>query len=103
MITKVRSMDGLDWRALYAANEEAIARAGVAPALLRSPPATRRPWARAVVPRGRTPSAALPGDGARVHVPEHLDPARPAPLVLMLHGCTQDPGSFAHATGMDAV
>jgi poly(hydroxyalkanoate) depolymerase family esterase len=36
-----------------------------------------------------------------VHVPRELDVLRPAPLVCMLHGCTQDPSTFAAATLMD--
>jgi len=27
----------------------------------------------------------------------------PAPLIVMLHGCTQDPDDFAHGTGMNAL
>jgi poly(hydroxyalkanoate) depolymerase family esterase len=41
--------------------------------------------------------------GLRVHVPAGLQRATAAPLVLMLHGCTQDAESFAAATRMDAV
>ena len=36
-----------------------------------------------------------------VHVPPDLDPAVPVPAVCMLHGCTQDPSSFAAATAMN--
>ena len=85
-------MHGIDWRSLYAANQEAIARAGV-PTARRAPRATRP---------ARAPRATGAG-GARVHVPDGLDQHRPVPLVLMLHGCTQDPASFAAATRMDAV
>ncbi len=41
------------------------------------------------------------GRRALVHVPRGLDPATPAPLVCMLHGCTQDPATFAAATLMN--
>lgn len=46
---------------------------------------------------------ALPKRGHRalVHVPPRLDPLTPAPLVCMLHGCTQDPATFAGATLMN--
>jgi poly(hydroxyalkanoate) depolymerase family esterase len=36
-----------------------------------------------------------------VHVPPGLDAMTRAPLVCMLHGCTQDPASFAAATLMN--
>jgi poly(hydroxyalkanoate) depolymerase family esterase len=39
----------------------------------------------------------------RLTVPAGLDPARPAPLLVMLHGCTQDPDDFAAGTRMDSV
>ncbi|QOW20524.1 PHB depolymerase family esterase [Lysobacter ciconiae] len=38
-----------------------------------------------------------------LYVPPGLDLATPAPLVLMLHGCTQDPADFATGTGMNAL
>ena len=34
----------------------------------------------------------------RLFVPGGYDAARPAPLVVMLHGCTQDPDDFARGT-----
>ncbi|HEX2076833.1 MAG TPA: PHB depolymerase family esterase [Longimicrobium sp.] len=34
----------------------------------------------------------------RLFVPAGYDAARPAPLVVMLHGCTQDPDDFARGT-----
>jgi poly(hydroxyalkanoate) depolymerase family esterase len=36
-----------------------------------------------------------------VHVPPGLDAQTPVPLVCMLHGCTQDPATFATATLMN--
>ncbi len=39
------------------------------------------------------------GRNVRVFVP--AKPASPTPLVVMLHGCTQDPAAFADATRMD--
>jgi|GEM_PF-1792847 len=41
------------------------------------------------------------GRNVRVFVP--TKPAAPAPLVVMLHGCTQTPDAFADATKMDEV
>lgn len=34
----------------------------------------------------------------RLFVPAGVDESRPAPLVVMLHGCTQDPDDFARGT-----
>ncbi|MBV8990200.1 MAG: PHB depolymerase family esterase [Solirubrobacterales bacterium] len=38
---------------------------------------------------------------AQVHVPRRLDTANPAPLLCILHGCMQDPATFAAATLMN--
>lgn len=38
----------------------------------------------------------------KLYVPAGLDTAH-APLLLMLHGCTQSPGDFARGTGMNAL
>jgi poly(hydroxyalkanoate) depolymerase family esterase len=70
-------MRTVDWRELIASNQAVIERA------TRSSPRTGRP--------------------VRVHVPAGLHRGTAAPLVLMLHGCTQDAETFAAATGMDAV
>ncbi len=77
-------MLAIDWRELYAENQAAIARARIA--------------GRQTAPR---PSAS--SRRALVHVPPGLDPTSPAPLVCMLHGCTQDPNTFAAATLMNEV
>jgi len=37
----------------------------------------------------------------RVHVPDGLDPATPAPLVVALHGCTQTAATFAAGALLD--
>ncbi len=81
----------IDWRELYASNRAVIEGGPRAPA-------------RARVPRPAGRSGAAPGRrDAVVHVPPGLDPATAAPLVLMLHGCTQDAAGFAAATRMDEV
>jgi poly(hydroxyalkanoate) depolymerase family esterase len=83
-------MSVLDWRELYARNQAAIAASGI-----RLPEMT---------PPG-VPSAlrgtACAGARALVHVPSGLDPEAPAAVVCMLHGCTQDPATFAAATAMN--
>lgn len=38
-----------------------------------------------------------------LYVPAGLDPDVPAPLLLMLHGCTQNPADFATGTRMNAL
>jgi poly(hydroxyalkanoate) depolymerase family esterase len=49
----------------------------------------------------RRPAGGPSGHRALVHVPHGLDRRRLAPLVCMLHGCTQDPATFAAATLMN--
>ncbi len=39
----------------------------------------------------------------RLFVPSRYRPHHPRPLVMMLHGCTQDPDDFAAGTGMDEL
>ena len=119
-------MSALDWRELYAQNQAAIAASGIRlPAMtpttlpvMRVPglPETGHPQLSNLL-RGRgpvvTPRARQPGlpsmrrgnpsadAGALVHVPPGLDPEVPAAVVCMLHGCTQDPATFAAATAMN--
>jgi poly(hydroxyalkanoate) depolymerase family esterase len=96
-------MPGIDWRRLYAENQAAIARAGI-PTGNRVPPraSTGLPHRRSNAPTGvGDRSGHHVGGGVLVHVPHNLDPLVPAPLVCMLHGCTQDPAAFAAATSMN--
>ena len=39
----------------------------------------------------------------RLFIPPNRDATRPAPLVVMLHGCTQDPDDFARGTRFNAL
>lgn len=39
----------------------------------------------------------------KLFVPKSLKPGQPAPLVVMLHGCTQDPDQFATGTRMNLL
>lgn len=97
---------GIDWQQLYASNQAqiraAFSRAGIPEPSLSAvladrlsvlPVPGRHLDHLGVVDRG--------GLGALVHVPSSLDPTEPAPLVCMLHGCTQDPSTFAAATMMN--
>lgn len=68
------------WEELYAQNRAAIAAAGVRDRPLHREPADGR---------------------VLVHIPPGLEPGVPAPMVVMLHGCTQDPATFAAATAMN--
>jgi poly(hydroxyalkanoate) depolymerase family esterase len=97
-------MPRADWRELYASNRATIARAGIAPAEAISFPsrAGAPNGLRAVAPgRGGLPKLGRSGHQALIHVARGLDPSTPAPLVCMLHGCTQDPATFAASTLMN--
>jgi poly(hydroxyalkanoate) depolymerase family esterase len=117
---------GVDWRELYAQNQAAIAAAGIRP-----PATTLADLPAALMPDLSTAGSRhfprIPGDGGAlvnpqrrkrrmgfavhrgshaddrvlVHVPPDLDPSLPVAAVCMLHGCTQDPSTFATATVMN--
>src|SRR3954451_14381123 len=111
-------MEIIDWRQLYASNRAVIEG--------REPLPARSGFVAPVSPSGGGPTspaavgarAALPGrttselvrlehhDGRRarpvfVYAPPDLDPAVPAPLVVMLHGCTQTAASFSAGSLMN--
>jgi poly(hydroxyalkanoate) depolymerase family esterase len=85
------------------------------PQVLRDWAARFMPRAPAQAPHARTGATALPGEvvrasfsneagarGYRLYVPARPSEA-PRALVVMLHGCQQDPDDFAAGTQMDAL
>jgi poly(hydroxyalkanoate) depolymerase family esterase len=112
-------MSPIDWRDLYAQNRAAIERSGVRMPALPSP----TPPAGLLPPATQPVHAPLgdPGVGgdaageertftvrgrarkALVFAPAGIGVETPVPLVCMLHGCTQDPASFAAATRIAAA
>lgn len=101
-------MRTVDWRELYASNRAVIERAGGAPGELptgpRALPGLPRPDRVPGKPATRD-ERTFTVDGrslrALVHTPVGVQPQTAVPLVCMLHGCTQDPASFAAATLMN--
>src|SRR4051794_37560703 len=93
-------MELIDWRELYASNRAVIEG--------REPLGPRGGGARLALPR-QTPGELIRlehDDGPRarpvfVYAPPDLDPATPAPLVVMLHGCTQTAASFSAGSLMN--
>src|SRR3954454_7936080 len=74
---------------------------GPPPALLVRRPATL-PGVQLPASTPRTPRARPAREGgALIHLPAGVDRDTAVPLVCMLHGCTQDPHSFAAATRMN--
>src|SRR3954465_14636427 len=109
-------MELIDWRELYASNRAVIegreplgARgAFTAPSGGRAAPPPGGGGARLALP-ARTTGELIrlesdDGRGARpvfVYAPPDLDPATAAPLVVMLHGCTQTAASFSAGSLMN--
>jgi poly(hydroxyalkanoate) depolymerase family esterase len=91
-------MRSIDWRELYACNRAAIERAGGAPGAPRA--AARAPESAGAWGE-RTFTVAGHTRRALIHAPAGVEPQTAVPLVCMLHGCTQDPASFAAATRMN--
>jgi poly(hydroxyalkanoate) depolymerase family esterase len=117
-------MSGVDWRELFAHNRATIAAAGLRPPAMpwaqraavpgphpstrgtRVPPRALHGRALREQPDHRRPASgsvlgSRAGDRVLVHVPPDLDPSVPVAAVCMLHGCAQDPASFAAATAMN--
>ena len=91
-------MRPVDWRELYASNRAVIERARGAPVNLPAgvgAPEGSDAWDT------RTFTVAGQTRRALVHRPAGAEPQTVAPLVCMLHGCTQDAASFAAATLMN--
>ena len=53
--------------------------------------------------QGQTLQRAYAGRSCRVYVPSTYRPGDARPLVVLLHGCTQDPADFARGTAFDAI
>jgi poly(hydroxyalkanoate) depolymerase family esterase len=96
-------MKRIDWRELYAANQEKIQAAlGTSETMARaSPSAVARALPTGPMRAGHRLASGPGGDRPLVHVPDGLDPGSSVALVCMLHGCTQDPATFAAATLMN--
>jgi poly(hydroxyalkanoate) depolymerase family esterase len=97
----------IDWRTLYAQNQAAIRASGVSlPSLPSPPPAPGVIGGETLPARPGEPRTFTVGGRARqalVYAPPGVGIETPAPLVCMLHGCTQDPRSFAAATEATAA
>lgn len=84
-------------RAVAQSGTRAVVRALRTPARRRGPPPGAGAW---------TPGIALGTTGARrfrLYQPPDLSPGERLPLLVMLHGCGQDAGSFAASTRMNRV
>lgn len=109
-------MELIDWRELYASNRAVIE--GRQPIAARGDFTSPSGGLVASLPGGGGARLALPApatgelsrlehDDGRlsrpvfVYAPPDLDPAVPAPLVVMLHGCTQTAASFSSGSLMN--
>lgn len=112
--TPVSSPAGPGWRNAFAQadvedavvidlQEDTPARAQPSPAT--GPASARHPATQAPgsFTRVAFALAGAPQDHYYLYVPPGADSGAPMPLVLMLHGCTQDPEDFATGTGMNGA
>ena len=100
----------IDWRTLYEQNQAAIRASGVSlpslPSVPSPPPAPGVIGGERLLARPGEPRTFTVGGRARqalVYAPPGVGIETPAPLVCMLHGCTQDPRTFAPATRVTAA
>src|SRR5918911_4978489 len=103
----------IDWRTLYEQNQAAIRASGVSlpsvpslPSLPSPPPAPGVIGGERLLARPGEPRTFTVGGRARqalVYAPPGVGIETPAPLVCLLHGCTQDPRTFAAATQVTAA
>ena len=67
------------------------------------PPAVAAPAADSGRFEWHSYASGAQGRRYKLYVPGGYDAARPAPLVVMLHGCTQDPDDLARGTRMNEI
>ena len=68
-----------------------------------TPPAPAPAGLRGHYERGEEFQPGVGSSDYRLFIPIQADPQRPRALVLMLHGCKQNPDDFAAGTGMDQL
>ena len=68
-----------------------------------TPPASAPAGLRGHYERGEEFQPGVGSSDYRLFIPIQADPQRPRALVLMLHGCKQNPDDFAAGTGMDQL
>ena len=98
----------IDWKDLYASNQAVIQ--GARPGPGGTTGATLEPT-RTVLPGATRPMTTHPSPATRtatpdapvVHVPPGLSDDAAVPLVVVLHGCTQNAADIAAGTGFDAA
>jgi poly(hydroxyalkanoate) depolymerase family esterase len=98
----------VDWRELYAANRAVIEgrrppMPGLPTSALARPRGRRAPRASSDVGETRREPRGERSGALFVYTPPGSPPATAAPLVVMLHGCTQTPATFAAGAGMNTL
>lgn len=79
----------------------AVASLSTAAACAAAPPAPGAPAAGRI--EWHDHASAAGARRYRLYLPAGVDARRPAPLVVLLHGCTQDPDEFARGTRFDRL